>query len=100
MIGLFPEMDYEEATIDLRSGDVLVAFTDGVTEALNTTRRSSAKIACWTCFGAATSCRSTSSRPVCPQSCSAGPRERRSMTTSRSSSGKSVGPLACSQDGS
>jgi serine phosphatase RsbU (regulator of sigma subunit) len=28
-------MGYEEATIDLRSGDVLVAFTDGVIEALN-----------------------------------------------------------------
>ena len=28
-------MTYEEATVDLRSGDVLVAFTDGVTEALN-----------------------------------------------------------------
>ena len=35
MIGLFPQMSYEEATVDLRSGDVLVAFTDGVTEALN-----------------------------------------------------------------
>jgi serine phosphatase RsbU (regulator of sigma subunit) len=35
VIGLFPQMSYEEATIDLRSGDVLVAFTDGVTEALN-----------------------------------------------------------------
>ena len=35
MLGLFPQMSYEEATVDLRSGDVLVAFTDGVTEALN-----------------------------------------------------------------
>jgi serine phosphatase RsbU (regulator of sigma subunit) len=35
VIGLFPHMSYEEATIDLQSGDVLVAFTDGVTEALN-----------------------------------------------------------------
>ena len=35
VIGLFPQMSYEEATVDLRSGDVLVAFTDGVTEALN-----------------------------------------------------------------
>ena len=35
MIGLFPHMNYEEATIDLESGDVLVAFTDGVIEALN-----------------------------------------------------------------
>jgi sigma-B regulation protein RsbU (phosphoserine phosphatase) len=35
VIGLFPEMSYEEATIDLQPGDVLVAFTDGVTEAMN-----------------------------------------------------------------
>ena len=35
VIGLFPQMAYEEATIDLRPGDVLVAFTDGVTEAMN-----------------------------------------------------------------
>jgi putative ABC transport system permease protein len=35
VLGLFPQMSYEEATVDLRSGDVLVAFTDGVTEALN-----------------------------------------------------------------
>ena len=36
MLGLFPEMSYDEATVDLQSGDVLIAFTDGVTEALNT----------------------------------------------------------------
>ena len=35
IIGVFPFVNYEEATIDLRSGDVLLAFTDGVTEALN-----------------------------------------------------------------
>jgi predicted permease len=35
VLGLFPQMTYEEATVDLRPGDVLVAFTDGVTEALN-----------------------------------------------------------------
>ena len=35
MIGLFPQMAYEDATVDLQPGDVLVAFTDGVTEALN-----------------------------------------------------------------
>jgi serine phosphatase RsbU (regulator of sigma subunit) len=35
VLGLFPDMAYEEATVDLRSGDVIVAFTDGVTEALN-----------------------------------------------------------------
>ncbi len=36
IIGMFPSASYEEATLDLRSGDVLLAFTDGVTEALNT----------------------------------------------------------------
>jgi sigma-B regulation protein RsbU (phosphoserine phosphatase) len=35
VLGLFPELDYTDAEIDLRSGDLLVAFTDGVTEALN-----------------------------------------------------------------
>ena len=33
VVGMFPEMGYEETTVDLRSGDVLLAFTDGVTEA-------------------------------------------------------------------
>jgi putative ABC transport system permease protein len=33
VVGLFPEMEYEEATVELRSGDVLLAFTDGVPEA-------------------------------------------------------------------
>lgn len=36
IIGMFPSASYEEATVDLRAGDVLLAFTDGVTEALNT----------------------------------------------------------------
>jgi serine phosphatase RsbU (regulator of sigma subunit) len=35
VLGLLPQVSYEEATVDLRPGDVLVAFTDGVTEALN-----------------------------------------------------------------
>jgi sigma-B regulation protein RsbU (phosphoserine phosphatase) len=35
VLGLFPEVSYEEAEIDLQPGDLLVAFTDGVTEALN-----------------------------------------------------------------
>jgi sigma-B regulation protein RsbU (phosphoserine phosphatase) len=35
VLGLFPQASYEEATVDLRPGDVLVVFTDGVTEALN-----------------------------------------------------------------
>lgn len=35
VLGLFPEVSYDETEIDLQSGDLLVAFTDGVTEALN-----------------------------------------------------------------
>jgi phosphoserine phosphatase RsbU/P len=35
VIGMFPEAAYEEGHLELRPGDVLVAFTDGVTEALN-----------------------------------------------------------------
>ncbi|HXW05141.1 MAG TPA: ADOP family duplicated permease [Vicinamibacterales bacterium] len=35
VIGLFPEMSYEEGTVQLQAGDVIVAFTDGVPEALN-----------------------------------------------------------------
>ena len=35
VLGLFPQMTYEQGTLDLRTGDVLIAFTDGVTEALN-----------------------------------------------------------------
>ena len=35
VIGMFAQATYEEAKVDLKSGDVLVAFTDGVTEALN-----------------------------------------------------------------
>ena len=30
---MFPEMAYEEATVELYPGDVLLAFTDGVPEA-------------------------------------------------------------------
>ena len=33
VVGMLPGMSYEEATVDLRSGDVLLAYTDGVTEA-------------------------------------------------------------------
>ncbi|HEY1305790.1 MAG TPA: ADOP family duplicated permease [Vicinamibacterales bacterium] len=35
VVGMFPDMDYEEATVELCSGDVLLAFTDGVPEAHN-----------------------------------------------------------------
>jgi len=35
IIGMFAQTSYEEAVIDLRPGDVLIVFTDGVPEALN-----------------------------------------------------------------
>ena len=35
VIGLLPDLQYEEGTVDLQPGDLLVMFTDGVTEALN-----------------------------------------------------------------
>lgn len=35
VIGLFPHLAFEEAAVELQPGDVLVAFTDGVTEARN-----------------------------------------------------------------
>src|SRR5262249_53903784 len=35
VVGMFPEMDYTEATVELYPGDVLLAFTDGVPEAQN-----------------------------------------------------------------
>jgi sigma-B regulation protein RsbU (phosphoserine phosphatase) len=35
VVGMFPEVSYEEATVALYPGDVLLAFTDGVPEAHN-----------------------------------------------------------------
>jgi sigma-B regulation protein RsbU (phosphoserine phosphatase) len=35
VLGLFPDVEYEDGDIDLRTGDLLVAYTDGVTEARN-----------------------------------------------------------------
>ncbi len=35
IIGMFPQTRYEEGTLALNVGDVLIVFTDGVTEALN-----------------------------------------------------------------
>jgi sigma-B regulation protein RsbU (phosphoserine phosphatase) len=32
---MFPGSEYEEALIELRPGDVMLAFTDGVTDAVN-----------------------------------------------------------------
>jgi sigma-B regulation protein RsbU (phosphoserine phosphatase) len=35
VLGLFPDMTYRDADVELRPGDLLVVYTDGVTEALN-----------------------------------------------------------------
>src|ERR1017187_5287410 len=35
IIGMFPKTSYEEGTLALHAGDVLIVFSDGVTEALN-----------------------------------------------------------------
>jgi predicted permease len=35
VVGMFPETEYEEATVELCPGDVLLVFTDGVPEAHN-----------------------------------------------------------------
>jgi sigma-B regulation protein RsbU (phosphoserine phosphatase) len=35
VIGLFPDFPYKEAEIELQSGDILVAYTDGISEAMN-----------------------------------------------------------------
>jgi sigma-B regulation protein RsbU (phosphoserine phosphatase) len=35
VVGMFPEVRYDEATVDLGPGDVLLVFTDGVPEAHN-----------------------------------------------------------------
>jgi sigma-B regulation protein RsbU (phosphoserine phosphatase) len=35
IIGMFPRMQYQEGVVELRPGDVLIVFTDGVPEALN-----------------------------------------------------------------
>ncbi|HXG64277.1 MAG TPA: GAF domain-containing SpoIIE family protein phosphatase [Blastocatellia bacterium] len=35
VIGMFSQSQYEQESIQLQSGDILVAYTDGVTEALN-----------------------------------------------------------------
>jgi len=35
VVGLFPAMRYEEQTVEIQSGDLLVAYTDGITEPEN-----------------------------------------------------------------
>ncbi len=36
-VGMFPDSSYDEDTVQLDSGDLVVAYTDGVTEAVNPT---------------------------------------------------------------
>jgi phosphoserine phosphatase RsbU/P len=38
-VGLFPDSIYEEGSVQLGSGDLIVAYTDGVTESLNPCHR-------------------------------------------------------------
>ena len=35
MIGLLPACGYEQGSVTLEQGDLLVAFTDGISEAMN-----------------------------------------------------------------
>ncbi len=35
MVGLLEEARYEQGSVQLRPGDILVAFTDGISEAMN-----------------------------------------------------------------
>ncbi|MGH9809784.1 MAG: PP2C family protein-serine/threonine phosphatase, partial [Terriglobia bacterium] len=35
VIGLFPDVQYSESQLELERGDILVAFTDGISEAMN-----------------------------------------------------------------
>jgi phosphoserine phosphatase RsbU/P len=35
VVGIFPDAEFEQETLRLRSGDVFIAYTDGITEAVN-----------------------------------------------------------------
>ena len=35
VLGLFPETSYCQATLALKSGDLVIAYTDGLSEAMN-----------------------------------------------------------------
>jgi sigma-B regulation protein RsbU (phosphoserine phosphatase) len=35
VVGLFPDCDYEEETVELYPGDIFIAFSDGITEPEN-----------------------------------------------------------------
>jgi sigma-B regulation protein RsbU (phosphoserine phosphatase) len=36
VLGVFPDWTYQDSTVELRAGDRLFLFTDGITEASNT----------------------------------------------------------------
>lgn len=59
VIGLFGSLPYEEETLQLETGDVLVAYTDGVTEALSMEGEEwgeeRLKQAVWSCYSGAAS---------------------------------------------
>ena len=40
MLGVFPGWSYEDSTVELRAGDRLFLFTDGITEASDALGRS------------------------------------------------------------
>ncbi len=35
VVGLFPDCEFQEGELQMQSGDVLVAYTDGISEAMN-----------------------------------------------------------------
>jgi len=39
VVGLLPMFSYEQATVTLQPGDLFVAFTDGISEAMNTSNQ-------------------------------------------------------------
>lgn len=45
MVGLLPDMSFHQATLGLKKGDLLVAFTDGISEAMNPPASNSANSA-------------------------------------------------------
>lgn len=52
-LGLFPDCRFEEGEVWLRHGDVLVAYTDGVTEAMNTRQEEFTEHRLWAAIGEA-----------------------------------------------
>ena len=78
-------MTYEEATVDLQSGDVLVAFTDGVTEALNVAEEEFGEERLKDLLRGVVHLPAAEISSRISEACAAGSRTRPSTTTSRSS---------------